>query len=137
MVSQSGEWSVTRSTGHVHFLLKFREKCTRRPIRLVVGLFLTPESVRTGGPALIGNMYLVHRHDQGTTETTTLSNDNLNVRNIMASQVQRRPPPGDYTGPDGKVYRINSLRVFPLRRRPHLLRPIPLLPSLHLLCVST
>ena len=44
--------------------------------------------------------------------STTLSNDNLNVRNIMASQVQQ-PPPGDYTGPDGKVYRINSLRVAP------------------------
>ena len=27
------------------------------------------QHVRTGGPALIKNTYLVHRHDQGTTET--------------------------------------------------------------------
>jgi hypothetical protein len=40
MDSQSGEWSVTCSTRHVHFLLKFWEKCTR-PIRLVPAVSVT------------------------------------------------------------------------------------------------
>ena len=61
-------------------------------------------------------LVLSHTTQTGATPPvgqSNLSNDNLNVRNTMASQAAQGLPKGNYQTPDGTIYRINSLHVVP------------------------